>query len=61
MRDKYYTVIQCRTTLNVILSVDAGVARSRTFPLEISASIVASAALPVNTVPYSVIAGVVPS
>jgi hypothetical protein len=47
-------------TLNSIESVEAGVARRRTLPEDISASKVASA-LPVNIVPYSVIDGVVPS
>ena len=47
--------------LNVMLSVEAGVAFSLILPPEISASNVASAAAPVNIVAYSVMLGVVPS
>jgi hypothetical protein len=48
------------TTLNAIVSVEAGVARSLTFPDDISASNVASTALPVWISPNSVIFAVVP-
>ena len=53
--------MECLTTLNCMVSDEAGVARSLTFPETISASNVASEALPVYIVPYSVIDGVVPS
>ena len=50
-----------QTTLNSILSVDAGVASNLTLPDEISASNVASSAVPIWISPNSVIYAVVPS